>query len=103
MNVTDDGDGGLDVDDVALPHEQLFRLFADLLQEGLAEELLAQEDRNRPVEVQHRSFGSRMLRATFCAVWIARVEGCVVEGGDDARCGADKLIRDRRVARGSRS
>lgn len=53
MDVSDDGDGCLDVDDVALAHQELLCLFANLFEERLAEELFPQQDRDGAIEVEH--------------------------------------------------
>jgi len=37
MNIADDGDGGMDVDDVTLPHEDFFDEFADCFEDFLAQ------------------------------------------------------------------
>lgn len=39
VNVTDDGDGSADVDDIALAHQQLLGLGAYCLNDGLGQEL----------------------------------------------------------------
>lgn len=53
MNVSDDGDRRLDVNDVALAHQELLCLFANLLEERFAEELFPEEDRDGTIEVEH--------------------------------------------------
>ena len=53
MDVSDDGDGCLNVDDVALAHQELLCLFANLFEERLAEELFPQQDRDGAIEVEH--------------------------------------------------
>lgn len=52
MDVSDYGHGCRDVDHVALAHEELFCLFADLFEEGLAEELLAQEGGDACIKIE---------------------------------------------------
>ena len=52
MDVADDGDGSGDVDDVGLAHEDLLCLFAYLAEEGLVEELLAEELVDAGIEVE---------------------------------------------------
>lgn len=49
--VADDGDGGEDVDDVALAHKQFLCLGADGLDDGLGEELLLVQARYALVEI----------------------------------------------------
>lgn len=51
MYVADDRDGGAHVDDIALAHEQLLRLGAYGLNDGLGEELLLVEARYTFVQV----------------------------------------------------
>ena len=53
MDVSDDGDGCLNVDDVALAHQELLCLFANLFEERLSEELFPQQDRDGAIEVEH--------------------------------------------------
>ena len=57
MDVADDGDGCTNVDDVGLAHEDLLRLFAYFAEEGLVEELLAEELLYACVEIEgcHKS------------------------------------------------
>ena len=53
MNVSHDCDGRLDVHDVALAHQELLCLFADLLDERLGQQPFLQQRLDRPVEVEH--------------------------------------------------
>lgn len=58
VNVAHYGDGGVDMDDIALEHQDLLGLFANLAQEGLVQELLAQELLDARVEVKtHDNWG----------------------------------------------
>jgi hypothetical protein len=54
VDVADDCDGGADVDDVALAHEELLGLCADGLDDGLGEELLLVQARDALVQVDGR-------------------------------------------------
>ena len=51
MDVTDDGDGRQDVHDIALLHQQLFRLGAYRFDDGVGEELLLVQAGDAFVEV----------------------------------------------------
>lgn len=51
MNVADNGDRGLDVHDIALLHQQLFRLGADGLDDRVGEELFAVEAGDALIEI----------------------------------------------------
>jgi hypothetical protein len=51
VNVTHHGDGRLDVDDIALSHQQLFRFGTDCFNDGLGEELLIVQSGYAFVEV----------------------------------------------------
>jgi hypothetical protein len=51
VNVTDHGDGRLDVDDIALFHQQLFRFGAYRFNDGLGEELLVVQSGYAFVEI----------------------------------------------------
>lgn len=53
MDVADDGDGSSDMDNVGLAHEDLLSLFADLAQEGLAEQTLLKKLGDAVVDVEH--------------------------------------------------
>lgn len=65
MYVTDDGDGGEHVDDIALAHEQFLGLGAYCLDHGLGEEFLLVQARYTLVEInrggQARHFGWRFV------------------------------------------
>lgn len=63
MDVAYDCYGRRDVDDVALAHEELFGLFADLLEEGFPEELLAEQSRDAGVEVEGHGDGAGRRRS----------------------------------------
>lgn len=51
VNVADNGDRGLDVHDIALLHQQLFRLGADGLDDRVGEELFAVEAGDALIEI----------------------------------------------------
>ena len=57
MDITDDRDWRIDVHDVGLAHEDLLCLFAYFAEEGLVEELLAEELLYACVEIEgcHKS------------------------------------------------
>ena len=60
VNISNDGHRCANVHDVGLAHEDLLCLFADLAEEGLVEELLAEELLDARVEIEGRHADVRM-------------------------------------------